>query len=109
LSNAACSLTGEKIGSTHPMTLIRKRTRLISFRVYDEEYARLMKLCISRGSASISDLARQSVYQLIEEPAELQQIKARVIELERQLQPFLTNSGAKAAKSRAMAAQVPGD
>ena len=71
------------------MRLLRKRTRLVSFRIYDEEYARLLKLCISRGSASVSDLARQSLYLLIEEPAELQQLKARVIELERQLHPFL--------------------
>jgi hypothetical protein len=46
-----------------------------------------MKLCISRGYASVSDLARQSIYQMIEESAELQQLKVRVIELERQLKP----------------------
>jgi hypothetical protein len=71
------------------MRVLRKRTRLVSFRIYDEEYARLMNLCISRGSASVSDLARQSLYLLMKEPAELQQLKARVIELERQLHPFL--------------------
>jgi hypothetical protein len=81
------------------MRLFRKRTRLVSFRIYDEEYARIMKLCISRGHASVSDLARQSLYQLIEEPAELQQLKARVTELERQLQPLFLKTVTQADRN----------
>lgn len=41
------------------MTVFKKRTRIVSFRVSDEEYRKLQKLSRQKGAHSISDYARQ--------------------------------------------------
>ena len=40
------------------MTAFRKRTRVVSFRLSDEEYEDLMDLCAIRQARSLSDFAR---------------------------------------------------
>ena len=40
------------------MTVLRKRTRIVSFRVTDDEYDELQKICEAQGAQSISDYTR---------------------------------------------------
>ena len=47
------------------MTVLKRRTRMISVRLSDEEYAALMRLCIVTGARSISDLARDAMRVLL--------------------------------------------
>jgi hypothetical protein len=39
---------------------------MISFRVSEDEYAGLKNLCVTKGSRSVSDLARDAVHRLID-------------------------------------------
>jgi uncharacterized tellurite resistance protein B-like protein len=43
------------------MPVYRPRTRLVNFRVNDEEYSALVAACSQNGARSISDFARLSV------------------------------------------------
>ncbi len=43
------------------MPVARPRTRLVNFRVNDEEYAALLAACSEHGARSISDFARLAV------------------------------------------------
>lgn len=40
------------------MSIFRKRTRVVSFRISEEEYEDLMDLCAMRQARSLSDFAR---------------------------------------------------
>jgi hypothetical protein len=40
------------------MPVLKRRSRIVSFRLSDEEYAAMMTSCISQGSRSLSDYAR---------------------------------------------------
>lgn len=51
------------------MAIARKRTRLVSFRVDDEEYERLLTTCRDQGARSLSDLARLAIFRLSEDGA----------------------------------------
>ncbi len=42
------------------MTVLKRRSRIVSFRVSHEEYEALKRRCISEGARSISDFARAS-------------------------------------------------
>lgn len=43
------------------MTVLRPRTRLVYFRVSEDEYERLNTLCHQVGARSLSDLVRRSL------------------------------------------------
>lgn len=43
------------------MTVLRPRTRLVYFRVSEDEYQRLHSLCHQVGARSLSDLVRRSL------------------------------------------------
>lgn len=43
------------------MTVLRPRTRLVYFRVSEDEYQRLNSLCHQVGARSLSDLVRRSL------------------------------------------------
>lgn len=43
------------------MTVLRPRTRLVYFRVSEDEYERLNSLCHQAGARSLSDLVRRSL------------------------------------------------
>ncbi len=65
-----------------------RRSRMVSFRLSPEEYARLQTVCSSQGIRSLSDLARTAMQRLIEHPSdeigELKtQMKSLASELER--------------------------
>jgi hypothetical protein len=47
------------------MTVLKRRTRMISVRLSDEAYLDLMRLCLVTGARSISDLARDAMRVLL--------------------------------------------
>lgn len=51
------------------MAVTRRRTRLVFFRVSEDEYRQFCELCESRGARSLSDLARMAITRMFEEGA----------------------------------------
>jgi len=49
------------------MSVIRPRTRLVYFRVSDDEFKQYGELCKTAGARSISDLARSAMERMIRE------------------------------------------
>ena len=47
------------------MSVIKRKCRMISFRLSDVEYAHLVDLCQMQGARSLSDLARAAMQSLI--------------------------------------------
>src|SRR5262249_14358394 len=47
------------------MSVLKRRSRMISFRVSEDEYAGLKNLCLNEGARSVSDMARDAVHRLI--------------------------------------------
>jgi hypothetical protein len=47
------------------MSVLKRRSRMISFRVSEDEYVGLKNLCVNRGARSVSDMARDAVHRLI--------------------------------------------
>jgi hypothetical protein len=47
------------------MAVIKRRSKMVSFRLSEQEYKDLLMLCEQRGSRSISDLARDAVFKLL--------------------------------------------
>jgi hypothetical protein len=47
------------------MAVIKRRSKMVSFRLSEQEYQDLLMLCETRGSRSISDLARDAVFNLL--------------------------------------------
>ena len=51
------------------MNVFKRKTRMVSFRLSEEEYARLHEASVSRGARSVSDFARDSlVHSLAPDP-----------------------------------------
>jgi hypothetical protein len=50
---------------SQPMTVIRRRDRLVYFRISDDEFEQILKACESKGARSVSDLARSAVQEFI--------------------------------------------
>lgn len=48
------------------MAVLKKRRRLVTFRVTDDEYNQLRNVCQSEGYRSVSDFAREAVVHRIE-------------------------------------------
>ena len=64
------------------MPIIKRRTKIVSIRLLDEEYTQLLRLCQTRGARSVSDLARDAMFGLMS-PAS--QLEGRVMELDARL------------------------
>ena len=47
------------------MTAVKRRDRLVYFRISEEEFAEIVKACDSKGARSVSDLARAAVQEFI--------------------------------------------
>ncbi|MCE5306143.1 MAG: hypothetical protein LLG20_00725 [Acidobacteriales bacterium] len=47
------------------MTVAKRKNRMISFRLSDEEYEHLVNLCETQSARSLSDLARSAMQNLI--------------------------------------------
>lgn len=54
------------------MAILKRRSRMISFRLSEEEYAGLRTLCENEGARSVSDLARAAVSRLMRRESEIQ-------------------------------------
>ena len=46
------------------MTLLSRRSKMVSIRLSDEEFRRLRELCLTTGARSVSDLAREAMRRL---------------------------------------------
>jgi hypothetical protein len=47
------------------MSVLKRRTKLVSFRVSDEEYEKLQGACVAEGARSISDFARAALQRTV--------------------------------------------
>ena len=47
------------------MTVLKRRSRMVSFRLSEEEYEGLMNICVTEGVRSLSDIAREAVFRLL--------------------------------------------
>ncbi len=64
------------------MPIIKRRTKIVSIRLLDEEYTQLLRLCQSRGARSVSDLARDAMFGLMSPASHLE---GKVIEMDARL------------------------
>ena len=72
------------------MAVLKRRSKMISVRLSEQEYQSLMALCAERGSRSLSDLARDAMYRLLGDgngsehgrESGLDQLHGRLMELE---------------------------
>jgi len=64
------------------MPIIKRRTKIVSIRLLDEEYTQLLRLCQSRGARSVSDLARDAMFGLMTPATALE---GRVMEMDARL------------------------
>ena len=53
------------------MAILKRRSRMISFRLSEDEYASLRSLCEDEGARSVSDVARDAVHRLIGESSQV--------------------------------------
>ena len=68
------------------MSILHPRTRLVNFRLSEEEFDKLKESCARLGARSISDFARNSVLKDINEPLPGgQRLHSKVAELEVQV------------------------
>jgi|SRR5450631_753428 hypothetical protein len=63
------------------------KTRMVSFRLSEEEYVRLHQICFAQGLRSVSDLARAGINMLLQQPdrATPETLESRVTETESRL------------------------
>ena len=74
------------------MAILKRRSRMISFRLSEEEYASLISACENEGARSVSDLARDAVYRVVRKDSQapmetaLRELVGRVDLLDDQVQ-----------------------
>ncbi len=74
------------------MAILKRRSRMISFRLSEDEYASVRSLCENEGARSVSDLARDAVHRLIVKGSEtgveltLRELQGRLDSLDLQVQ-----------------------
>ena len=54
------------------MAILKRRSRMISFRLSEDEYASLRSLCENGGARSVSDLARDAVHRLVRKDSQVE-------------------------------------
>ena len=87
------------------MAILKRRSRMISFRLSEDEYANLRSVCETEGARSVSDLARDAVHRLIRKDAEipveniLRAIEGRLDTLDLQVQQLTAVVGQTPAQS----------
>src|SRR5579863_2566126 len=59
--------TGARSPRFLPMTVLKRRSRMISFRLSEEEYEGLKNVCVALGARSLSDIARDAVHRLLDD------------------------------------------
>ncbi len=70
------------------MAVFRRRTRVVSFRLSDDEYESLRQVSLAEGARSVSDYARVALCRLLGGPREAggDGIEAKVVQLDGQMQ-----------------------
>ena len=63
---------------------IESRSRMISFRLTQDEYEKFRRVCFTHGIKSVSEMARAAINLLLQDPARApnEAIESRVAELE---------------------------
>ena len=63
---------------------IESRSKMISFRLTEEEYGRFRELCFSQGIRSVSEMARAALNLMLEQPDRVpaSSLEGRVSEIE---------------------------
>ena len=88
------------------MSILKRKSRMISFRLSEDEYASLRSLCENEGARSVSDLARDAVHRLIVKDSQadltltLRELQGRLDTLDLQVQRLSMAAGQ--APSRVM-------
>jgi hypothetical protein len=87
------------------LAIQKRRSRMISFRLSEDEYASLRNLCENEGARSVSDLARDAVHRLIVKDSEtdvvvtLRALEGRLDTLDLQVQRLSMAAGESGAES----------
>lgn len=90
------------------MSVLKPRTRVVYFRVSEDEFRQLHALCELRGERSLSDLARSAMQQMLQNNGgtgeqamaqKLSQLDATLAELSRALKRFAPAGKAVARKA----------
>lgn len=50
--------------------MIKRRTKMVSIRLLDDEYRKLKELCEAKGARSVSDLARDAMFRMLTPPVD---------------------------------------
>jgi hypothetical protein len=58
--------------------LIKRRTKMVSIRLLDDEYQQLKQLCSAIGARSVSDLAREAMFRMLTRPVAEPDLEDRV-------------------------------
>jgi Arc/MetJ-type ribon-helix-helix transcriptional regulator len=78
--------------------MFKSKTKMISFRLCEDEFLEFRRICLEEGFASFSDLVRAAVQQLLAKRAQqreaslqaaVEQIQSRMDELDRDLKQLL--------------------
>jgi hypothetical protein len=81
------------------LAILKRRSRMISFRLSEDEYASLRSLCETEGARSVSDMARDAVHRLIVKDSRtdvaltLRELQGRMDNLDLQLQTLSMAAG----------------
>jgi hypothetical protein len=75
------------------MAVLRRRSRMVSFRLSEQEYQHLITLCTERGARCLSDLARDAMQGLLITEnhignglqTEVEKLNGRIEEFDREL------------------------
>lgn len=87
------------------MAILKRRSRMISFRLSEDEYASLRSLCENEGARSVSDLARDAVHRLIVKDSEadvavtLRALQGRIDSLDLQVQRLSMAAGRRGTET----------
>ena len=67
---------------------IDSRSKLVSFRMTEEEYERFREICYTKGIRNVSEMARAAITLLLQQPDRIAEgcLESRVNELEGRLQ-----------------------
>ncbi len=67
------------------MTVLKRRDRIVVFRLTQEEYKRLTKACSSKGARNLSDYTRQELLDNARSGKRTDQIEGRLSTFEKKL------------------------
>ncbi len=62
--------------------ITKRRTKMVSIRLLDDEYRQLRELCEANGARSVSDLARAAMFRMLTVPVAQPNLEDRVQRLD---------------------------